>query len=126
MAIMPVFNDVLGSMPLLASVTHCQSSLMLNYPVFRWSLALQAMITSSLALMLSWIQGLVALHIGNLDHFAGKVLTNPFILVEVFTCKDGKYAPLTIHGLVDSDAYGGNHTTGLPVEFRLRTSYKIR
>ena len=64
--------------------------------------------------------------IGNLNHFAGKVLTNPFILVEVFTCKDGKYAPLTIHGLVDSDAYGGNHTTGLPVAFRLRTSYKIR
>ena len=28
--------------------------------------------------------------IGNLDHWAGKVLTNPSILVEVFTFKDGK------------------------------------
>ena len=28
--------------------------------------------------------------IGNLNHFAGKVLTNPSILVEVFTFKDGK------------------------------------
>ena len=64
--------------------------------------------------------------IGNLNHFAGEVLTNPSILVEVFTCKDGKYAPLTMHGIVDPDAEGGNHTTELPVAFRLRTTYKLR
>ena len=64
--------------------------------------------------------------IGNLNHFAGEVLTNPSILVEVFTCKDGKYAPLTMHGIVDPDAEGGNHTSELPVAFRLRTAYKLR
>ena len=64
--------------------------------------------------------------IGNLDHWAGEVLTNPSILVEVFTYKDGKYAPLTMHGIVDPNAEGGNHTTELPVAFRLRTAYKLR
>ena len=30
------------------------------------------------------------------------------------------------HGIVDPDEEGGNHTTELPVAFRLRTAYKLR
>ena len=31
-----------------------------------------------------------------------------------------------MHGIVDPDAEGGNHTTELPVAFHLRTAYKLR
>ena len=31
-----------------------------------------------------------------------------------------------MHGIVDPNAEGGNHTTELPVAFRLRTAYKLR
>ena len=58
--------------------------------------------------------------IGNLDHWTGKVLTNPSILAE-----DGKYAPLTMHSIVDPNAEGGNHTTrSLPSPYCLQATLR--
>ena len=66
--------------------------------------------------------------IGNLDYWAGEGLTNPSMHVAVYTCKDGKYAPLTTHDIDDANAEGGahNNTTQLTVDFRLCTVYKLR
>ena len=64
--------------------------------------------------------------LGNLRFFQGFVAQNPAILVEVYTCEGGKYAPITMHGNVDPNAQGGIHTTQLPAAFRLRTCYTLR
>ena len=51
---------------------------------------------------------------------------NPKVLVEVYTCENGEWAPITMHGIVGPDAEGGNHIMELPVCFRLRTCHKLR
>ena len=40
------------------------------------------------------------------------VLINPKMLVQVFTCKNGEYSPITMHGIVDE-----------AVAFQIRTRY---
>ena len=49
------------------------------------------------------------------------MLISPSILVQIFTCKDGSYSPITIQGIVDNAS--GNNQTELPVGFQIRTCY---
>ena len=52
------------------------------------------------------------------------MLINPSILVQLFTCKDGSYPPITMQGIVDNAS--GNNQTELPVAFQIRTCYHCR
>ena len=42
--------------------------------------------------------------LGNLRFFQGLVAQNLTILVDTSTCEGGKYAPITMHGIVDPNA----------------------
>ena len=62
--------------------------------------------------------------IGWLQYWEAVVLINPSILVQIFTCKDGSYSPITIQGIVDDAS--GNNQTELPVALQIRTRYHCR
>jgi hypothetical protein len=62
--------------------------------------------------------------IGWLQYWEAVVLINPSILVQIFTCKDGSYSPITMQGIVDDSS--GNNKTELPVAFQIRTRYICR
>ena len=62
----------------------------------------------------------------NLTFIEGLIGMNSKVLVEIHTCKNGEWAPITMHGIVDPDAEGGNHIMELPVCFRLRTCHNLR
>jgi hypothetical protein len=62
--------------------------------------------------------------IGSLPFFEAAVLINPDILVQIFTCLNGEYTPITMHGVVDTAV--GATSTDLPVAFQIRTDYKCR
>jgi hypothetical protein len=55
--------------------------------------------------------------IGWLPYWEAVVLVHPSILVKIFTCKDGKYSPITMQGIV-GDA-SGNNKIDLPVAFQI-------
>lgn len=62
--------------------------------------------------------------IGWLQYWEAVVLINPSILVQIFTCKDGAYSPITMQGIVDNKS--GTNQTELPVAFQIRTRYHCR
>ena len=53
--------------------------------------------------------------IGWLPYWEANVLINPSILVNIFTCKNEVYAPITIQGTGDDVSV--NNKTDLPVAF---------
>ena len=60
--------------------------------------------------------------IGFQGYFEGAIFANPNILEAVYTCKNGKYAPIIMHGIVQ-EGKGGKSTTDLPIAFQIRTPY---
>ena len=57
------------------------------------------------------------------------IARNPKMLVKVYTCKNGEYSPITMHGIVNEVEDGPNtslSTTQLPVAFEIRTCYYTR
>jgi hypothetical protein len=59
--------------------------------------------------------------IGFQGYFEGAIFSNPSILEAVYTCKNGKYAPIIMHGIVHKD--DGKSSTDLPIAFQIRTPY---
>ena len=60
--------------------------------------------------------------IGCLHFFEAACLINPMMLEGVYSCKQGEWSPITMHGIVD-EAKEGVTTTVLPVAFKIRTLY---
>ena len=61
--------------------------------------------------------------IGWLQYCEAVVLTNPSILVDVFTCEDGRYSLIPMQGVVDDNS--GN-TTDFTFLFQIQTFYFCR
>lgn len=62
--------------------------------------------------------------IGCLHFFEAACLINPMMLEGVYSCKQGEWSPITMHGIVD-EAKEGVTTTVLPVAFKIKTLYHM-
>ena len=98
LTIMPVLNATLGQRELLAALTHI---------VVKFGMPDNDNILSRVDALVETGAGCI---IGNFDYWADEVLTNPSMLLGAYTCKDEKYAPLTMHGVPDPNAKGDTHT----------------